>query len=372
MDHKTFANISRIIERDSKSTTYKLALLRGTIDIINENSPFIKTGEGRAQIPLGLLIEKWLLYYYPIFESEIKIPQINGSTDIAFGKNLKALTDAYKGKGGLSAFYTDLIGSKFQKGEQPFLIMLTRQIAQTIIKMPMRYIGKSVTGQEYGLYKYRLPKTKNNSTTFDLNYLIDSFGSFSIPIEYFDAFRVLGSFIGGQDAILFKWAEFSVQASSKNLSIPQVLGEVLKSPITDREVSASKAFYKSLLESRSTVYCVWSGKKLTRYDIDHIIPFTVWKNNDLWNLLPVHPSLNNQKRDKIPSIDLIENQQSLIKEYWSMLNQAKPNRFQTELRVALSGDSNDTDWQGHAITQLKNSCDYLINTRGFDEWAPVV
>ena len=41
MDKKIFSNIGKIIERDSKSTTYKFALLRGTIDIIQENSPYI-------------------------------------------------------------------------------------------------------------------------------------------------------------------------------------------------------------------------------------------------------------------------------------------------------------------------------------------
>ena len=37
MDSQTFSNISKIIERDSKFTTYKFALLRGVIDIIQEN-----------------------------------------------------------------------------------------------------------------------------------------------------------------------------------------------------------------------------------------------------------------------------------------------------------------------------------------------
>ena len=36
MDNEVFFNISKIIERDSKTTTYKFALLRGVIDIIQE------------------------------------------------------------------------------------------------------------------------------------------------------------------------------------------------------------------------------------------------------------------------------------------------------------------------------------------------
>ena len=37
MQEDIFRNISKIIERDSKVTTYKFALLRGLIDIIQEN-----------------------------------------------------------------------------------------------------------------------------------------------------------------------------------------------------------------------------------------------------------------------------------------------------------------------------------------------
>jgi hypothetical protein len=41
MDKEIFSNISKIIERGKKSSTYKYALLRGTIDIIQENTPFL-------------------------------------------------------------------------------------------------------------------------------------------------------------------------------------------------------------------------------------------------------------------------------------------------------------------------------------------
>ena len=56
MNNEIFCNISKIIERDSKTTTYKFALLRGVIDIIQDNSPYISFSENRLQIPTGLLI----------------------------------------------------------------------------------------------------------------------------------------------------------------------------------------------------------------------------------------------------------------------------------------------------------------------------
>ncbi|TWJ03293.1 HNH endonuclease [Mucilaginibacter frigoritolerans] len=204
----------------------------------------------------------------------------------------------------------------------------------------------------------------------DAEFLIQTFGTFSIPLAKFQAFQVLGSFINGQDAILFKWAEFSVQASSKSLTVNQVLDEVLKSPITTREISESKPLYQTILQTEGKVYCVWSGKQVNRYDIDRIIPFSIWKNNDLWNLLPAQPELNNQKRDKVPAIDLIDQQQELITHYWKILSAARQQRFQKELQIALLGYSQSGDWQQQAFNQLKESCAYLINVRGFDSWLP--
>ncbi|WP_418887615.1 HNH endonuclease domain-containing protein [Leeuwenhoekiella marinoflava] len=46
--------------------------------------------------------------------------------------------------------------------------------------------------------------------------------------------------------------------------------------------------------------------------MDHVIPFSVWKNNDLWNLLPAAAHINARKRDKIPAPELIARQRGHI------------------------------------------------------------
>jgi hypothetical protein len=339
MDHQTFKHINQILARDNKSSTYKFALLRGTIELIEDNSPFIVIKDNRAHFPLELLVEKWLLYYYPL----VSVPQINSSTQLAFAGLLREVVDLYELRGGYSAFYRDL------KNDRTAFAVLKKKVASTITQMPMKYIGTSVYGKYYGLYEVER-------------------GTFSIPLEYYEAFQVLGSFINGTDTILFKWAEFSVQVSGQTLSVTQVLNEVLKSPVTEREILESKNLYRSILKSDGKVRCVWSGDTISRYDIDHIIPFTIWKNNDLWNLLPARPDLNNQKRDKVPSPGLIDNQRELITHYWGLIHAHKPQRFHKELQSALLGYNTDTGWHEPAISQLKNSCDHLITMRGFEGW----
>lgn len=368
MNNDVFQSISKIIERDSKSTTYKFALLRGCIDIIQDNSPFISVSEGRVHLPIGLLIEKWMLYYYPILESSTNLPQINGKANLAFGVQFRRIISAYSSIGGFSAFYNDLRNKGIPKNLQHDFFELTKKLKDTITKMPMKYIGRSISNDYYSIFHYESEKRKNVTADVDIEYLISSSGSFSIPVDYYEAFRVLGSFISGQDSILFKWAEFSVNASGKNLSIEKVVSEVLKSPITEREVNESKRIYKSILKKEGKVYCVWTGKTITSYDVDHMIPFSVWKNNDLWNLLPSQATTNNHKRDKIPSADLIEKRKGLILHYWELMNENQSQRFQKEIQVALLGNNPFSSWQQSAITQLQSSCNYLISNRGYEKW----
>lgn len=363
MDQQTFRHINQILARDNKSSTYKFALLRGTIDLIEDNSPFIAIKGDRVHFPLGLLVEKWLLYYYPL----VSVPQINRTTQLAFATSLQALVDFYELRGGFSSFYNDLKNKGIPEEIHSLFLTLVKKLAVTITQMPMKFIGTSVYNQFYAIFQFESGKSKKTNS-IDAEYLIKSFGTFSIPLAYYEAFQVLGSFISGQDAILFKWAEFSVQASGHSLSISQVLNEVLKSPVTERDIAESKSLYRAILQQDGKVRCVWSGDTISRYDIDHIIPFTIWKNNDLWNLLPARPDLNNQKRDKIPSPTLIDNRRELITHYWDLIHLHKTQRFQKEVQVALLGYEYTSAWHEPAISQLKQSCEYLISTRGFEGW----
>jgi hypothetical protein len=368
MDRGVFSNISKIIERDSKTTTYKFALLRAVIDIVQDNSPFITFSKDKASLPIGLLIEKWMLYYYPILESTILIPQINGETNLAFEMQFRKLINSYSEQGGFSTFYNDLKNKGIPEYLQSDFISLATKIKNTITKMPMKYIGRSINDGYYSIFNFASSKRAKYSGPIDLEFLIKNSGSFTIPKDYYEAFNILGSFISGQDSILFKWAEFSVNASNKRLKLEKVVSEILKSPITDRDVAESKKIYKSILNKEGKVYCVWTGKPIIKYDVDHMIPFSVWKNNDLWNLLPSQASINNQKRDKIPSAELIERRKEIILHYWELMNENQLLRFQKEIQIALLGNEPFSTWRESAITRLQICCNFLIDNRGYEEW----
>jgi hypothetical protein len=364
---EVFRNISKIIERDSKTSTYKFALLRGTIDIIQTNSPFIHIEGDRVQIPVGAMIERWMVYYYPILESSTPIPQIHGTANLAFGPALRSVINFYKHRGGFSAFYNDLRNKGIPEVLRPKFIELTRKMRKTIVDMPMRYIGGALSNGHFSVFQKEESANSRLSSTHDLAGLIAHSGTFSIPLYYYNAFQILGSFIGGQDSILFKWAEFSTNHGSR-LPMETVLHSVLRSPVTERDAEASKRLYRVLLRSSGTVQCVWTGHATSTYDVDHVIPFSVWKNNDLWNLLPSTKKVNGAKRDKIPTPEMLEKSRDRIGDYWLRLYEAQPLRFKKELQISLLGDRSFDHWQRDALGQLQDSCAYLIKNRGFEPW----
>lgn len=375
MHSEVFSHINRIIERESKSSTYKFALLRGVIDMVRDNSPFINTIEspGRVYFPLGLLAERWIVYYYPLLEASVSIPQINGEKGrLAFEKPLRVLIAAYgeQGRGGFSAFYRDFRNGQVPAGLQAVLMELIRKVIHTVTAMPMKHIGQSVYGKHYAIFEYEKKVLQKRHCVIDLNTLAIHAGSFSIPYEYYEAFRILGNFIHGQDSILMRWAEFSAKASGDHLHVHRAVSEILREPVTEREILAAKKVYRNALEQEGEVTCVWTGEKIRAYDIDHMIPFSIWKNNDLWNLLPARASVNNSKRDKVPEPELIMRQADHIYRYWRLLDSAYPDRFRKEVQVTLLGRQDDHYWQDAALSQLQKCCEFLINERGYTPWQP--
>ena len=97
---RSIDEIETIISRDRKDATYKLALLRALSDIAQTEHYQVRWHPaGKVSIPLGLVAEKWLLYYWPLVEADgqgdrVIIPQKRGmeiNKPIAFRKAMRKL-----------------------------------------------------------------------------------------------------------------------------------------------------------------------------------------------------------------------------------------------------------------------------------------
>ena len=358
--------IEAIINRDKKVTTYKLALLRAMCEISqNEYLNVQWHAQNQVSLPLGLICEKWIYYYWPLVEAENLIPQMNGyerTKKIAYRKQLSALIDDFRLNGGLSAFHVSFRSGKLSSLELVHLRDVINAISGAIVKGPVKYAGGALENTDRVFSFHGSLNLKEILSREDI--------SKNLGRVYFDAgiwreMCLVGHWIG--EAIILRWAELVREFSNGIIPVAEILSVLLVTAEIDRDV----ALARSVFEGAENLNCVWSNKPLIgrRFDIDHIIPFSIWHNNDLWNLVPSDQSINNQKRDKIITRNMIFRSEDRIVHYWRMQKNNNPERFNTEINRTLLGENIPVkNWERKSLSALADAVELVAVHRGIERW----
>lgn len=375
MPQFSIKDLAKIIERDSKDATYKYALLRGSIEIIQENDNYKRVTGDVVSFPLGLLVLKWIEYYYPILSSKVFIPQKHGDSQertIAFRREFENVIELYPGAENSYPLFYDLKRGITKEHNIQCIMSLVRSLKNTIVKQPMHYIGSAIErGGE--IFRYNKDGKRSGGTgRLSIETIIGQLGTFSIPIELYHVMQVVGSFVTGTHSLIFRWAEFTSNISEDPTITTSNIISLLKSDFNERDIVRARNYYTGILE-KDSLPCVWSGKPVRKeLHVDHMIPFVAIRNNDLWNLLPSRGDVNIRKSDRIPDRELLK--RSSVKErilfYWGELIRAFPVQFQSEIQVALLGNTafSPKGWQNDSYDQLIRISHHLIEDRGFSPW----
>jgi len=143
-----------------------------------------------------------------------------------------------------------------------------------------------------------------------------------------------------------------------------VIDLILTAPIGERDVADARAVYSSLPFKE----CTWTkGSIKYVFDVDHIIPFSLWHNNDLWNLVPVLPKVNNQKRDKLPSHNLLSDRKDCLIYYWEILRERYKIRFDTEA-CKITGMKSPSSWHEVLFKNVSEAIEITAIQRGCERW----
>jgi len=118
--------------------------------------------------------------------------------------------------------------------------------------------------------------------------------------------------------------------------------------------------------------CTWTGKTLRGdFDVDHIIPFSLTRCNDLWNLVPAAKEVNRQKSQRLVSCHTLESSRKRIYECWQLLRESFPTRFESEAtRALIRSSSFSPDWKERAFYGLVERVETLAIMRGVPRWDP--
>lgn len=322
MPHSPPLDVSKLIQgilrHDRKLNTFKLALIRALNDTALNFAALQGRGEGIA-IPLRVLAEWWIGYYWPFMDSERPImqgPRVFREgvlrQDVAFRKLLTELKELWRD----SLFGSDrpsdgavLVSEmKVNAHAAEYGPEMLRKYLQTLrvvmkcVEQPITYAGGA--SEQYAVFSRQrrlrdLPEgvVPLPGTSTDERCVV-------VPDAMWAGFKVYSMFI---DALcIHEWSLFTENATQEadGVSRGSVYQALTDRPDSRRPLSWERNHIDLLLLEGEQLHCVWTGKPLHLggYDVDHIIPVATYPINELWNLVPSEPAFNQHvKRALMPA-----------------------------------------------------------------------
>lgn len=338
--------IEGVLNHDKKTATYKFALFRALAEIATQSPNSVTwLANGKVSLPVRYVAEKWLQYYWPLVESKEFMPQISAEapdTDnwIKFRRSLGMLICLYAKAGGYSGFRIERNKGALSADKQKLLKMVMSEIASAIVTGPVKYAGGAlITGR-----------------VFDYDAATKSV---LIPNDLWIELSHLGYWVS--QAVILQWAE-KTTSLGKGIDVASVVGLLL-----DKEDIRSTAEARRIFSSLPSLECVWTGANLKEsFEVDHVIPFDLWHNNDAWNLLPASKAANSKKSNKLPSAELLKQSKDRVIGYWELLVAFEGVKFfkEAESLVVLPREN----WQVPLFGQLCLAIEMTALQRGVGRW----
>lgn len=380
-------NLTGILETDRKTTSYKYALVRSLCDINIQSSALVRYVGGPAEglpietvaIPLALVIERVISYYWQIFLPSLaggaSPSQIQSGRMLGIEAKLKDLMSDYCGDwhNFREEFYSGAFTAGRSDARYKHFSRLLSATADALVDGPIKYAGNSLgetaaAGTRNRLFTVRPGKGPRGSLT--PRDLAQRYGELLLPADIWKELNYSEPSMA--DSVLVHWARYSANAPSNpsELDLGKVI-EIMLPPDQMRNVGIAKSIYDDY-PGRIGSACVWTGNKLTRdsMHIDHMLPWSRLHNNDLWNLVPASKNANLKKSDLIPSNDLLYRSRHRIIDAWRFLDAAGCGpllRAQAE-NVLTGSPLPETGWQGRLFDAVLAEADLLARQYGAKRW----
>ena len=331
--------LRHIIVNDDKSATYNLGLLR-TLLRIADGAPgmVLRQTDDHVEIPFGLVGLYWIKLYLPLVLKEHLI-QAPSHKPVEYKGLGFAKPDHFYHMADWSAF--DLrVGNTFAPERAAILIGAIKDACANIQAMPAHFItfpGKN--RQVFECERHTMRRIGKGHWRADKESL-SAFGTFRVPLPLWQSLGQYDCWI--EPAILNEWARLmdgyvGIRYDRSVYDRAFQWDEGRRDTTQVRKIALQ--VQEQLARQQQSLHCVWSGKSLrdARFEIDHCFPWSRWYNNDLWNLLPTSASVNNQKREKLPSAALMHEARERIVEWWELAFGEERLRlqFMTEAQCAL-------------------------------------
>ena len=310
--------ISTILKHDSKTTSYKIALLRAINDVVL-TYPDLRTYKSPVAVPLKLLAKFWVAYYWPFVDPSAPIQQGQQAmrdgkvrSDMAFRPALSQLREEWEqAVGGLKNpadgfFLINELKSprKWQNYPDSLVEALSKAVSaiSRTLEMPIRYAGPG----EWSIFGRPQSYSNISGSAVAVPGTHERDRCVVILLELWETFRQMSLWI--EALCIHEWCLFTESAAGVNRGT--IYSLLTARPDNRRPLTWERNQIDILMMEGAEFTCPWTEKCLTQsiaYDLDHILPIAVYPTNELWNLVPSDPKFNShQKRDRLPNSERLE------------------------------------------------------------------
>ena len=365
--------LRHVILNDRKTATYKLGLLRALCRAADGQGGMANERDGGdIELPLGIVALNWLRLYLPLIQAGL--PQARGDSG---GERLGFIGPGFRALLSGEISRLDLrVGASFSGNLALAVRAALQESSDLISKMPASYMTFPNGGPILPTTRRLAPRPRD--TVIINAEFLSGFGQLKVPGDLWRALCRFAAWV--EPALIAEWQKLMRDYAARlgRKLDEAVLSETMTWTDPSRETILPRERAFRLLQSGDELHCVWSGQRLSAatIDIDHCLPWAAWPCGDLWNLLPTHARVNrHQKRDRIPSDELLRRAATPIQAWWRrayidegpllldrFLNEAKaslPALVGTELpttgeifaalraqRVRLKNDQQVVEWLG--------------------------
>jgi hypothetical protein len=314
--------IATILRHDRKVASYKIALIRSINDVVL-GFPHIGPGAVSIAIPLRTLARFWVAYYWPFVDPRGPIQQGQrsaGKEDLSFRPSLTRLRQEWEKLVGSSHpsdgyfLVGEFLSEIRMKAYPEPLVEAFSQVIRTItlaIQQPIRYAGPD----QYGVFPpphrwSQIQVTVPSVTCLPETCLEDL--CIVVDPELWSGFCDLSLWI--EALCIHEWCLFTERLSGAERGI--IYGLLTDRPDNRRPLTWERNQIDILVMEGHGFICPWTQRHIgpgTAYDIDHLVPVSLYPINEVWNLVPSDREFNqHRKRDRLPGPERLRSAEPIL------------------------------------------------------------
>jgi hypothetical protein len=308
--------ISTILRHDSKQTSYKIALLRALNDVVLAY-PDVGRDATHVAVPLRALAEAWVAYYWPFVAPAAPVLQGVRSLlgdqprqDVGFRAHLTELRRDWEtiyGPSGAAGGWHLTEHLRLERKRAGYPTTLRKRYQHTLMRIatalrqPIRYAGPgewTVFAPPRPLHALASAEALPGAEPQEVCLRVSG--------ELWTAFREVSLWV--EALCIHEWSLFTERVSG-TASRGQAYALLTERPDNRLPVTWERNQVELAIAEGARFACPWTGRPLAAggFQLDHVVPVSVYPFHELWNLVPSDPRFNmHRKRALLPGPAALE------------------------------------------------------------------